>query len=99
LDFHATFVSANIPSTPYYNQFKSSLFADNSQPHRFEGRGTSAVFEEHVQTILDSGFEFISFPQLVQNAFDVIEASRDKFPRPFGDGVMACERTVELLSS
>jgi hypothetical protein len=68
LNFHATFVACNIPSREYYEKLKPAIFSENSQKSSFlwNGRGTRHVFEELIAAIIDSGHEFVRFPDLVE---------------------------------
>jgi hypothetical protein len=67
LNFHPTFVAANVPSLPHYERMKARWFAAGSDLPSLvhAGRGTRDVFEELVALIQARGFGFQSFETLV----------------------------------
>lgn len=83
LNFHATFVACNIPSKPYYEGVKSSIFSSAQPQGVWKERGTRHVFEELVATILDKGFSFKPLETLVDELLQHIAANQDRFPRPY----------------
>jgi RimJ/RimL family protein N-acetyltransferase len=68
LNFHASFVAANVPSAAYYEQVKSRIFSKDGsiEEVRFAGRGASTVVHELLTEIKNAGYEFISFLELVE---------------------------------
>jgi hypothetical protein len=68
LNFHPTFVAANVPSSSYYAAIKERWFspgADHAQMVH-AGRGTRTVLEELTTSVRARGFGFTSFESLVE---------------------------------
>jgi polysaccharide deactylase WbmS-like protein len=67
LNFHPTFVAANVPSLAYYDRIKSRWFSSGTD-HRtliHPNRGTRNVLEELTALVQSRGFRFDSFEHLV----------------------------------
>jgi hypothetical protein len=67
LNFHPTFLAANVPSPTYYGHIKSRWFSAgaNHEALVHSGRGTRQVFEDLTALIESRGFSFHSFERLV----------------------------------
>jgi len=67
LNFHPTFVAANVPSLDYYAAIKGRWFSPDTDHAQMvhPGRGTSTVLEELTALVRTRGFEFGSFESLV----------------------------------
>lgn len=67
LNFHPTFVAANVPSPAYYGEIKSRWFSAGADHEGMvhPNRGTRAVLEELAALVTSRGFVFESFETLV----------------------------------
>ncbi len=67
LNFHPTFVAANVPSPAYYAEIKTRWFSPAGDHRKLvhPGRGTRAVLEELAALVTSKGFAFESFEALV----------------------------------
>jgi hypothetical protein len=82
LNFHSTFVACNTPSQSWYDGRRSIIFGSDSQADdaKFKGRGTTDIFRELVEAILDGGHKFVSFEDLIDRTLVHIEENRGDFP-------------------
>jgi hypothetical protein len=80
LNFHPTFVAANVPSLPYYEGIKARWFSGEValEPMVHPGRGARVVFEELMTLIQAHGLGFQSFEALV----DRLPAGRSALTGP-----------------
>jgi hypothetical protein len=67
LNFHPTFVAANVPSPAYYAEIKARWFSTPGDHPKLvhRGRGTREVLEELAVLVTSRGFAFESFEALV----------------------------------
>jgi hypothetical protein len=71
LNFHPSFVALNAPSVDYFERRRPALFGAPEQRRRLEpydGCGVRTLLVELIETVQAAGFEFHSFPQLVDRA-------------------------------
>ena len=73
LNFHPSLVALNAPSFAYYDSRRKMLFgAADTQIERFAGRGVETILRDLIAVIREAGYDFTSFPSLVDAAYDAV---------------------------
>jgi len=73
LNFHPSLVALNAPTFAYYEARREMLFgAKDTKGERFEGRGVETILRDLIATVRQAGYDFASFPSLVDAAYDAV---------------------------
>jgi hypothetical protein len=69
LNFHPSLVALNAPSLAYYDAQRPALYGPgNVRAERFQGGGAQSVLRTVISEVRRAGFDFTSFPELVDAA-------------------------------
>jgi hypothetical protein len=81
LNFHPSLVALNAPSFAYYEARREMLASGaDARAERFEGRGVETILRSLIAAARQAGYEFTSFPALVDAAYN--EVPGDLYPWP-----------------
>jgi len=80
LNFHPTFVGCNVPSQPYYDEYRKEIFGGKEPLRLFSGRGTLHVFRDMIEIILAEGYRFDTFHRVVSDAVEYIKRAPNLIP-------------------
>lgn len=81
LNFHPSLVALNAPSFAYYDAQREMLAGpEDARAERFEGRGVETILRSVIAAVRQAGYEFTSFPALVDAAYSEVPEDLYSWP-------------------